>query len=193
MRWTVLLLLAACSRWTAYEGGDDARPELAAALRAEHARAFLVTGARAFVLPEGALGEEVRAFTSVLADAAESQRYSIYPGRGIHVTPDPDPGAVVSYAYPDRLLQLPGPVHVQAARRGAGYVYWVSVLRGARRYAYVAVRATPEIERAWGRLVSRATAEARPAKYPPAPLLTMAGEESFVRYVDLRDVGPGSG
>ena len=189
MRWIVLLLaLGACtSSWTSYESGDDIRPQVAAALRAHDGRAGLVAHGRAYVIPKEAAAVDLAGFTAVLADAIEAQRYADpREGRDFIILPDPDLTAVVSYAYPDRRLELTGPVTVQGARRAAGYFYWVSFERREREHLYVPVQSTPAIDRAWSKLVRGAQAASRPAAYPPTPLATMGTDELVQVMVDLR-------
>ncbi|MHC4162813.1 MAG: hypothetical protein ACYSUM_11845 [Planctomycetota bacterium] len=190
MRWTVVLLaLTACTRWTTYENGDDLRPELAAALRAQEGGAALVAGGRAYSIRPDALREERRAFTAALADAMEAQRYHIprdvaVDFRGLNQAD------VVSFPYPDRRLELAGAVTVQGMRRGPSSLYWVSKEKRERYYLYVEVIGTPAIDRAWQQLARRAEAAAERAIWTPAPLETMHGATEFTRaaLIDVREI-----
>jgi hypothetical protein len=189
MRWTVVLLaLTACTRWTTYVNGDDLRPELAAALRAEEGGASLVAGGRAYAIRPDALREERRAFTAVLADALEVQRYRV-TGVGAVSFAGLNQAGVTSFPYPDRRLELAGAVTVQGMRRGSSSLYWVSKMKRDRYYLYVDVMGTPAIDRAWQRLARRAEATAEPASHTPAPLETMHGDTDFTRaaLIDVRE------
>lgn len=182
MRWTpvVLLALTAYTRWTTYENGDDLRPALAAALRAQEGGASLVVGGRAYAIRRDALREERRAFADALAAALETQRYRVPEGVAVDFG-GLDRAAVTRFPYPDRRLELPGAVTVQGTGRGSSSVYWVSKEKRERYYLYVEVRGTPAIERAWQRLARQAEATAEPAIYTPAPLETMRGGTASTR------------
>jgi hypothetical protein len=181
MRWTVVLLaLAACSRWTTYVNGDDLRPELAEALRTEEGGASLVAGGRAYAIGPHALREERRAFTAVLADALETQRYRVTGVAAVGFA-DINVSGVTSYHYPDRRIELAGAVTVQGMRRGSSSLYWVSLRKREHYYLYVDVMGTPAIDRAWQRLARRAEATAEPAIHTPAPLETMHADTDFTR------------
>lgn len=200
MRWTVALLAltacTACTRWTTYENGNDLRPVLAEALRAQGGGAALVAGGRAYAIRPEALKEERRALTAALAEALETQRYRV---------PDDVDDMVVSFAgvsqadvtsfsYPDRRLELAGALTVQGMRRGSSAVYWISKEKRERYYLYVEVRGTPAIERAWQQLARRAEATAEAAIYTPAPLETMHGGTEFTRAAlsEIREIEGGS-
>jgi hypothetical protein len=181
MRWTVVLLaLTACTRWTTYENGDDLRPELAAALRTEEGGASLVAGGRAYSIGPHALREERRAFTAVLAEAMEAQRYRVTGVDSVSFA-DVNASGVTSYHYPDRRLEMAGAVTVQGMRRGSSTLYWVSLRKREHCYLYVDVMGTPAIDRAWHRLARRAEAMAEPAIHTPAPLETMHGDTNLTR------------
>lgn len=184
MRWTVAMLAltacTACTRWTTYENGDDLRPLLAEALRAQEGGASLVVGGRAYAIRHDALREERRAFTDALAEALETQRYRI-PEDVVVDFGGLNQAGVTRFTYPDRRLEMPGPLVVQATRRGPSSLYWVSLEKRERYYRYVEVWGTPAIERAWQRLARQAEAKAEPAIYTPAPLETMQGGTEFTR------------
>jgi hypothetical protein len=197
MRWTGVLLAltvcTACTRWTTYENGNDLRPVLAEALRAQDGGAALVAGGRAYSIRPEALKEERRALTDARAEALETQRYRV-PDDVVVTFAGVNQADVTSFSYPDRRLELAGAVTVQGMRRGSSSVYWISKEKRERYYLYVEVKGTPAIERAWQQLARRAEAAAEAAIYTPAPLETMHGGTEFTRAAlsEIQEIEGGS-
>lgn len=187
MRWIVLLLgLSACtSRWTSYEVGEKARAQVIDALRSADGAATLISGSRSFLVRHDALRKERRDFTDALARAAEAQpppRASPAP-RDVETRAwSSDSEEVVSMSYFVRVLTMDR-LYVESKRDREGVLYVAFFEKSSDTYHMLAIRGTPETNRAWQHLVARARSKA-----VPAPRLSIAAT-SFDLALEIPRIG----
>jgi hypothetical protein len=134
---------------------DEARPEVARALRAAAGRAELVAGDRCYAVPPDALRDEIRAFLDALADAVASHA----SGEPSRAAPLPGPGSVVAVPWLERALEMEG-LSVQSWRARDGARYAAKVALEPRRAVFADVRGAPAVDAAWDRLAAAARAQA---------------------------------
>jgi hypothetical protein len=153
MRWLLALSLAACSTTDTYDP-DKERADLLRELRAAHGDANLVADGRHYMVTPEALQPEIRAFTTALAEAIESERDSRWSASASVTGLEP----VIAEPWLERGLRVNSLTVLGFTTGGVTY-YAIELVQGGE-YVTEEVPATHAVEAAWGKLAGAAREQA---------------------------------
>jgi len=171
MRWLLVPLLAACSStsgWNIERVSDATRPALLRELRNPFGDATVVVGDRCYYVPDPAAQREIHAFTTVLADAVESQA-------PLEAESPPPPGAgIVGIPWTSEAISMTT-MGAEMVRTDQGTVIHAWGLHEPDSWIVAHVHGTEATAAAWAKLAATVRDQATTWVWGPTYLLVGRG------------------